>query len=97
MAIEAAAHQRFFSDQARAGVVYHESDAVWEEAKTTQRRLALALTGDASGDVSGWKAHRVHRYPTIAICASGAHSGANLDRDAVRNLRNTVRDIVANQ
>jgi hypothetical protein len=97
MAVEAAAHQRFFSDQAKAGVAYHVSDVAWEDAKTTQRRLALALTGDSAGDVSGWKAHRVHRYPTVAICASGAHAGAKLDRDDVRNLRNTVRDIVANR
>nr|WP_046283358.1 AAA family ATPase [Mycobacterium sp. UM_NZ2] len=97
MAIEAAAHQRFFSDRAKAGVAYHVSDAEWEEAKTTQRRVALAVTGSSSGDVSGWKAHRVHRFPTLAICASGAHSGAKLDRDAVRNLRNTVRDIVENR
>jgi hypothetical protein len=72
------------------------SDALWEEAKTTQRRVALALTGDASGDVSGWKVQRGHRFPTMAICASGAHSGAMLGRDAVRNLRKTVRDIVEN-
>jgi energy-coupling factor transporter ATP-binding protein EcfA2 len=96
MAIEAAAHQRFFSDRAKAGVAYHVSDALWEEAKTTQRRVALALTGDASGDVSGWKVQRGHRFPTMAICASGAHSGAMLGRDAVRNLRKTVRDIVEN-
>jgi len=97
MAIEAAAHQRFFSDRAKAGVAYHDSDAEWEEAKTTQRRVALAVTGEASGDVSGWKAQRGHRFPTMAICASGAHSGAMLGRDAVRNLRKTVRDIVDNR
>lgn len=65
--------------------------------QATQRRAALALTGSAAGDVSGWKAHRGHRFPTMAICASGAHSDAMLDSDAVRNLRNTVRDIVENR
>ncbi|KGI70631.1 AAA family ATPase [Mycobacterium rufum] len=94
MAVEAAAHQRFFTDRARAGAVYHESDSVWEEAKTTQQRVALAVTGTATGDVSGWKSYRPHRFPTIAICASGAHNGAKLDRAALTDLRNTVRDIV---
>ncbi|WP_232062536.1 AAA family ATPase [Mycobacterium novum] len=97
MAIEAAAHQRFFSDRAKAGVAYHESDAEWEKAMTTQSRVALALTGDASGDVSGWKAYRPHRFPTIAICASGVHKGAALDRNSVADLRKTVRDIVENR
>ena len=53
MAVEAAAHQRFFTDRARAGAVYHESDAAWEEAKTTQQRVALAVTGAANGRFVG--------------------------------------------
>jgi ABC-type lipoprotein export system ATPase subunit len=94
MAVEAAAHQRFFTDRARAGAVYHESDAAWEEAKTTQQRVALAVAGVATGDISGWKSYRSHRLPTISICASGAHNGAVLDRAALHNLRDTVRDIM---
>ena len=97
MAIEAAAHQRFFTDRARAGAAYHESDAAWEEAKTTQQKVALAVIGAATGDVSGWKRYRMHRFPTLAICASGAHSGATLDRSTLRDLRETVCDIVENR
>lgn len=97
MAIEAAAHQRYFSEQAKAGAVYHESDTAWEEAKTTQRRVALTLTGTADGDVSGWKSYRTYRSPTLAISASGTHRGANLDRGTIQDLRKTVRDIVAGQ
>jgi ABC-type lipoprotein export system ATPase subunit len=97
MAIEAAAHQRYFSERVKAGVPYHESDTAWEEAKTTQRRVALTLTGAAGGDVSGWKSYRTHRFPTLAISASGTHRGAELDRGAIRDLRNTVRDIVTGQ
>lgn len=97
MAIEAAAHQRYFSAQSKAGVPYHETDTAWEEAKTTQRRVALTLTGAADGDVSGWKSYRTHRFPTLAISASGTHRGAKLDRGTIRDLRNTVRDIVAGQ
>jgi hypothetical protein len=97
MAIEAAAHQRFFTDQARAGAAYHDSDAAWEEAKTTQQRVAMAVTGAASRDLSSWKSWRTHRFPTMAICASGAHNGAALDRSTIRDLRETVRDIVENR
>ena len=97
MAIEAAAHQRFFTDRARAGADYHESDAAWEEAKTTQQKVAMAVTGSASNDLSGWKSWRAHRFPTIAICASGAHNGAALDRSTIRDLRETVCDIVENR
>jgi energy-coupling factor transporter ATP-binding protein EcfA2 len=97
MAVEAAAHQRFFTDRARAGATYHESDATWEESKTTQQRVALAVIGIATGDVSGWKSYRAHRFPTMAICASGAHNGAVLDRSTLHDLRETVRDIVENR
>lgn len=93
-AIEAAAHQRYFGERAKAGAAYHETDTAWEEAKTTQRRVALTLTGAADGDVSGWKSHRQYRFPTLAISASGTHRGATLDRGTIRDLRDTVRDIV---
>lgn len=94
MAIEAAAHQRYFSDCAKAGVPYHQTDTAWEEAKTTQRRVALTVIGTADGDVSGWKSYRSHRFPTLAISSSGTHRGAKLDRGTIRDLRHTVRDIV---
>ena len=97
MAVETAAHQRFFTNQARAGTSYHESDTAWEEAKTTQQRVALALTGASTGDISGWKSYRAHRFPTLAICAAGAHNGAVTDRSALKDLRETVRDIVENR
>ena len=97
MAVEAAAHQRFFTNQARAGTSYHESDTAWEEAKTTQQRVALALTGASTGDISGWKSYRAHRFPTLAICAAGAHNGAVTDRSTLKDLRETVRDIVENR
>lgn len=97
MAVEAAAHQRFFTEQARQGAAYLDSETAWEEAKTTQQRVALALTGTASADVSAWKSYRAHRFPTMAICASGAHNGAALDRSTLHDLRETVRDIVENR
>jgi hypothetical protein len=97
MAVEAAAHQRFFTDQARSGTGYQESDAAWEAAKTTQQCVALALTGNPSADITAWKSRRGHRFPTFAICASGAHNGATLDRTAISELRATVRDIVENR
>lgn len=94
MAIEAAAHQRYFSDQARSGAVYHDTETAWEGAKTTQRRVALALTGDAGTDISGWKRRREYRFPTIAIAASGPHKGAMLDQTHIQDLRRSIRDIV---
>ncbi|WP_280827731.1 AAA family ATPase [Mycobacterium sp. OTB74] len=97
MAVEAAAHQRFFTDRARAGATYHETDAAWDSAKRTQECVALALMGDSSADIKGWKSYRSHRSPTLAICANGVHNGAILDRGTVRDLRETVRDIVENR
>jgi hypothetical protein len=38
-----------------------------------------------------------HRFPTLAICATGVHNGAVLDRGTIQDLRETVRDIVENR
>lgn len=97
LAVEAAAHQRFFTDRARAGATYHESEAVWEGAKTTQQCVALAVTGGATNDLAAWKSRRVHRLPTMAICGPGAHHGATLNRATIRDLQETVCDIVENR
>lgn len=97
MAVEAAAHQRFFTAQSRLGVIYHQSDELWESAKTTQQRVALAVTGAASNDLTPWKSRRRHRFPVLDICARGAHHGAALDRSTIRDLRETVIDIVDNR
>ncbi len=94
MAIEAAAHQRYFTDRAREGAAYQETEGAWEAAKTAQRRVALAVTGDADRDISGWKSRRRHRFPSIAIASAGTHTGAALTVDEIRDLRDTVRDIL---
>lgn len=97
MAVEAAAHQRYFTERARAGAKYDESDSAWSDAKTTQKRVALAVTGSAASDLSSWKRTRTHRSSILAICASGAHNGAALARPELHDLRKTVADIVGNQ
>lgn len=97
MAVEAAAHQRYFGDQARTGAIYHDTETAWENAKTTQHRVALALTGNADGDISRWKQLRTYRVLIIGIAASGPHKGAALHKDHVRDLRDTIRDIVENR
>jgi ABC-type lipoprotein export system ATPase subunit len=97
MAVESAAHQRFFTDRARSGATYYESDATWEAARTTQERVALAVTGAANNDLAGWKSWRAHRFPTMAICATGAHIGSALNSGSLQDLRETVRDIVENR
>ncbi|CAJ1497788.1 AAA family ATPase [[Mycobacterium] kokjensenii] len=97
MAVEAAAHQRFFTDQARAGANYQQSEQVWENTKKTRQRVALALTGDADGDISGWSVYRQHRRPTLDICGSGVHTGAALGDGAIADLRRTVLDIIADR
>ncbi|MFZ2239935.1 MAG: AAA family ATPase [Gordonia amarae] len=97
LAVEAAAHQRYFTNQANTGVAHQASDVVWEATRRTQQRVALAVTGDPTTDLRGWKSRRDYRSPTLAIAAAGAHSGAAVDGNAIRDLRNTVRDIVAGQ
>lgn len=94
-AVEAAAQQRFYTERARAGVPHAESERRWEETRTTRQRVALSLTGDPNDDIGAWRQHRAYRFPTIAICAGGAHGRTrSIEASAVTGLRKTVDDIL---
>ncbi|OPX10579.1 hypothetical protein B1964_23455 [Gordonia sp. i37] len=96
LAVESAAKQVYFSKQARLGVDPETSESTWSEHVRTKPRVALAVYGDATGNIGGWLAHRPHRGPSIRFCAGTVHDGTDdLTMESIKRLQLTVRDILA--
>lgn len=98
LAVESAAQQVFYAKCAAAGKSHDESEREWEMHKKTNQRVALAVLGDATADISAWRTYREHRYPVLTICNRGSHGNIpNLTNDDVRYLHKTVDDILADK
>ena len=95
IALESAAKQTYFTRQAQAGHTRAESEEQWAAAKKTSSRLALAVHGDASADLTGWLDARPERRRTLGLCSAGAHRDAyGVDEYAARDLEKTVEEVL---
>lgn len=97
LALESAAQQLFYAKQHRAGEKRVETEERWSAAKSTRPRIALAVLGDASRDLSQWQALRDGRKSTLYIANAGSHRGADSDItwSVVNDLKKTVDGILA--
>ncbi|GJJ22527.1 MULTISPECIES: AAA family ATPase [Mycolicibacterium] len=94
MALEAAAKQAFYTKASLTGRPLTASEAAWSKAKTTRSRLALAVHGDASTDLTPWL--KPERKRSLGMCNAGAHGDAGpVSIQDVRDLERTVRDVLA--
>ena len=95
LAVESAAQQVFYAKRAAAGEPHDESELEWETYRKTNQRVALAVLGDATADISTWRPRREHQFQALSICNKGSHGNiANLTKDDVRYLHKTVKDIL---
>ncbi len=94
MALESAAKQTFYTKQAQAGRALAESETTWQSARKTSSRLALAVHGDASTDLTPWL--KGERQRALRICNAGAHGDARpVSIHDVRGLEKTVLEVLA--
>lgn len=95
LAIESAARQTFFTRRNIDGHPQAETEELWAAAHRVPSRVALAVSGSADTDISGWRHQRPHRKSAMLVATKGVHgSGTHLDVDAVRDLRKTVTDLL---
>jgi len=94
LAIESAARQRFFTWRNADGESQRESEKLWGDFTKMNQRVALALEGDASANISGWRSWRDYRGPALFIANKGTHEGSVVTKDNVRDLRKTVADLL---
>jgi recombinational DNA repair ATPase RecF len=97
MALESIAYQVHFAKQSMAGQLRVAAEDEWEAARTTRTRLALAVLGDATADLTNWLHAKPHRKNALAIGNAGAHGAHGVEESDVSDLRRTVKDIVAEQ
>ncbi|WP_029106755.1 AAA family ATPase [Mycobacterium sp. URHD0025] len=94
MALESAAKQTFYAKQALAGRALAESEDTWASAKKTSSRLALAIHGDPTTDLTQWL--KPERKRVLRICNAGAHGDANpVSIHDARDLEKTVLEVLA--
>lgn len=94
MALESAAKQTFYAKQALAGRALAESEDRWASAKKTSSRLALAIHGDPTTDLTQWL--KPERKRALRICNAGAHGDANaVSIHDARDLEKTVLEVLA--
>ncbi|BCO37706.1 recombinase RecF [Mycobacterium heckeshornense] len=96
LALESAAKQTFYRRQSVAGHPRIESEAQWAKAKKTASRLALAVHGDASADLTSWRDGNRARDRALWIANAGVHGAAQaITIEDVRDLEKTVREVLA--
>lgn len=96
IALEAAAKQAYYRRQGLAGRPRAESEERWADAKKTLTRVALAVHGDPSADLTGWRKSKPARDHALWISNAGAHGAAQsvTIKDA-RDLERTVLEVLA--
>lgn len=98
MALEAAARQAHYAKQSSAGTARLAAEKLWQDAKSTRQRLALAVLGDAKADVGAWLHARKYRKEALDIGNAGAHGDAGtVTRDDVRDLERAVGDLLGSR
>jgi recombinational DNA repair ATPase RecF len=98
MALEEAAKQAYFARQSRAGCSRVESEDNWQSAKKTRNRLALAVLGDSSADLTDWSKAKPWRKRAIDIGNAGMHgAGHVISKEDANDLDRAVNDLLALQ
>jgi recombinational DNA repair ATPase RecF len=97
LAVEAAARQAYYAKQSLAGRSRAEFEKNWTAAKKTATRLALAVLGDPSADLTRWLDAKPERRHTLRVCNAVHHDGMNVSVQEARELERTVKTLLASQ
>ena len=97
MALEAVAAQVHYAKQSKGGESRVDAEKKWESARNTRTRLALAVLGDSTADLTGWLLAKPYRKNTLDIGNAGAHGAHGVGDADISDLRRTVKDILAEQ
>jgi hypothetical protein len=96
MAVEAAAHEVYFSQRLGRGDRRVEVEKAWQETTTTKQRIALVIQGDKQADLTRWLDTKPWRRRALRVVTSAPHTG--LDREptgALDDVKRFVKDMRA--
>lgn len=97
LAVEAAARQAYYAKQSIAGRSRAESEKNWASAKKTSTRLALAVLGDHSGDLTQWLDAKPERRHTLRVCNAVHGDDIYVSVQEAREMERTVKTLLAVQ
>ena len=95
IAVEAAAKQAYFTRRALAVSRRVDTEEAWTSARKTRTRLALAVLGDASGDVTPWLDAKPERKRSLRVCNAVHGDGMHVTIHDARELERTVKTLLA--
>jgi len=96
LATESAARDKYFAAAFSSGTTAETVDKIWSEAKTTRKRVAMAVLGTPQADLGAWLSRDARRRPALSICASAPHTGLAGDpQKAYEDVKQLVDDIKA--
>ncbi|MGB3356828.1 MAG: ATP-binding protein [Mycobacterium sp.] len=95
LAVEAAAKQAYFTKRALAGESREDSEMAWASAPKTGQRLALALHGDSTSDITAWLDAKPERRYTFRVCNAVHGDGMHITKPEAKELERTVHTLLA--
>ena len=94
MAVESAARDRHFTESLGRGDRPADVEASWESAQRTRSRVALAVFGDSSRNLTDWASREPHRRSALRVCTTAFHEGMSDEAvSACRNVERLVTEI----
>lgn len=96
MAVEVACRDTFMASRLGAGERRVDVENVWQSVTSTKQRMALAVAGDRSADLSPWLRAKPGRRRAHYAVTAGVHVGNEGDLiGLVREVKSVVNDIRA--
>jgi len=90
-AIEETAWEVFVSKSLARGDDLSQIEATWKASPRVKARVALALTLDKNGDITGWLSG--HREEAISVINKGLHQGIKDVESALDCAKRTAGDL----
>ena len=97
LAVEAAARQAYYARQSLGGRSRAESENEWTAAKKTVTRLALAVLGDPTADLTKWLDAKPERRRTLRVCNAVHNDRVDVSIEEAKELKRTVKTLLALQ
>ncbi|MDH6197999.1 DNA repair exonuclease SbcCD ATPase subunit [Mycobacterium frederiksbergense] len=93
-ALESTAWDVFSARRLAQGQSHAELEQAWEKARSTKKRLGLAVDSDNEAAVDKWLSGGAARRQALWTAAKGVHEGVDDYREAVKATRLAVGDLV---
>lgn len=93
MAFESAAYEVYARQAHGQGVPRSTVESHWDDARTLQRRLTLALRNQSDGQTMSWVNGGSARSRAFHVCNSGVHGGVELLPDDIKAVASAIKDL----